>query len=79
MVVLLDVGNVDETSDSDAVELHETRDMQAVRAINNFIIENYLTSQRSTRMDLCTFAQVLFSGVQLQSTDFKVRDKTLRP
>jgi hypothetical protein len=40
MVVVLDVGNVDETSDSDAVELHATRDRQAVRAMNNFFIGN---------------------------------------
>lgn len=40
MVVVLDVGNVDETSDSDAVELHAARDRQAVKAMNNFFIGN---------------------------------------
>lgn len=40
MVVVLDVGNVDETSDSDAVELHAARDTQAVKAMNNFFIRN---------------------------------------
>ena len=65
MVVVLDVGNVDETSDSDAVELHAARDTQAAKVTSNFFfIDTSCTKRELLDCDrsLCTVVSTQVIG-----------------